>query len=178
MNLLSNVKYYIFKFSPYLVALGTTVFWMHYHSDFHAAGKRVVEYHVLLHAMFSVFLVILMTGAVKSTADHLKASRQHDYSAAWRQRTPPGNLGNWQQFLHEAGYAQLALMAISGTFVLLCVGVKLFNYRVYSDNNFFNFFILLESYFTVLAFCFYCQSERIATILLKFQVPTAGPEAS
>ena len=173
MNFLISLKYNIFKFSPYLVALGMALMWMDAQSEFHALGTRVVEYHLLAHAIASVLLVLLMIGAVKSTAEHLEASRQDDYSEAWEARTPPGNLFNWQLFLHQAAYAQLFLMGISAIIALVCVGMKLFNYSVYTDNNFFNFLMLLESYFTILAFCFYCQTERIASVLQKFRAPAS-----
>ena len=60
MNFLINLKYNIFKFSPYIAALGTTLIWMDEFSDFHVIGRPVVEYPVLAHVPFSMLLVALM----------------------------------------------------------------------------------------------------------------------
>ena len=168
MNFLINLKYNIFKFSPYIAALGTTLIWMDEFSDFHVIGQAVVEYPVLAHVPFSLLLVALMAWAVYSTSKQLEKSRAHEHYLAWPDTTPPGNLISWQKFLNEAAYTQIFLIVISTVITLICVAIKISDYPVFSDNNFFNFLMLLEAYFAVLAFYFYFQIVRIGSVLEKF----------
>ena len=169
MFLTRNFRYNFFKFSPYCFALGVTLVWMHFSSDFSRAGDVVRQYHVLWHAAFSVLALALAGGGFGVVAGWLAATRENNYSAALAQIPAVRNLANWRQCLHETGYSLLFLMLTSLVFILFCVGTRLFAISVYTDTHWFNFLILLESFFTVLALTQYCRATRI-----EDQLPPRG----